>query len=278
MTDKSLCFGTLALGSIYRAHAQMLAIDLEEMAPKTEFLVLTDKIKDFLGHPNVYAVKFKQDALRVPYHDKRFVLREGLERHETCVFLDADMRVLDPVPDDLNEQLMPGISTYFCSPWNQWAADHENHLTEIDLVRKAASALNIDISECIFVLEQVIAVKRHELRHYTFLDAWDRLARHFQQKKLHHGEGHAIGMAAAVAGLKIQQFRMLGDSLFKDMWIRHGLEDTKLSTVKQLCYREHKFITEMSRNTVETKTNQIRNIVRRHFYRHFPLRGWKTLD
>ena len=51
--SKRLCFCTLAVGSRYRAHAQLLAADIQRDAPDIPLSVLTERTDEFIDFPHV---------------------------------------------------------------------------------------------------------------------------------------------------------------------------------------------------------------------------------
>ena len=110
--QQEFCFGTLALGDSYRALALELAKDIEKYSPHSSFVILTDKPHYFSNQPNVLSFYHKQ---RVGcYHDKKFVIEKCLSLFNCCIYIDADMRILAPVPQDMEWIQIPGIKARAC--------------------------------------------------------------------------------------------------------------------------------------------------------------------
>jgi hypothetical protein len=106
MSD-TFCFGTLAVGSRYCHHAKILASDLQQYAPTITLVVFTDQIAAFAEYPNVMAFEHSLQSI-AGYHDKRFVIAKAISLFDACVYLDADVRILGPIPTDL--VWAPGIT------------------------------------------------------------------------------------------------------------------------------------------------------------------------
>ena len=110
---KEFCFCTLACGENYRNLALLLAKDIKKYSPNTFFIILTDCLSDFSQQPNVLVFKYKQQSVKF-YHDKRFAIAKGLSLFDSCIFIDADMRILAPVPQYPNWISEPGITARGC--------------------------------------------------------------------------------------------------------------------------------------------------------------------
>ncbi len=121
------CFCTLALGENYCNLALELAKDLEEYSPNTYFIILTDKPQHFHKQTNILAFKHQQQSIGC-YHDKRFAIAKALSLFNSCIFIDADMRILAAVPNDLRWQ--PGITAKIV--WHN-IVKHNKNQVEIDI-------------------------------------------------------------------------------------------------------------------------------------------------
>ncbi|MCA1990918.1 MAG: hypothetical protein LDL41_02565 [Coleofasciculus sp. S288] len=197
--EKEFCFCTLALGNKYRLLAKELARDLEQYSPGTVLVVGTDSPKDFKACNNVLAFKLKQAGILHCYHDKRFVIDKALSRFRVAIQIDADTRIVDNVPDPI--EWLPGIT-----------AGHLENLVEhvetytperLESLKEIALKLNIPLEKTTYVGESLFFVSRDGGKEKEFIKHWDTIARYLELKGIHSGEGNAIGMAAAKAGLKI---------------------------------------------------------------------------
>ena len=121
------CFCTLALGENYCNLALELAKDLEEYSPNTYFIILTDKPQYFYKQTNVLAFKHQQKSIGF-YHDKRFAIAKALSLFNSCIFIDADMRILAAVPNDLRCQ--PGVTAKIV--WHN-IVKHNKNQVEIEI-------------------------------------------------------------------------------------------------------------------------------------------------
>ncbi|MBD2451050.1 hypothetical protein H6G76_28760 [Nostoc sp. FACHB-152] len=217
------CFCTLAFGKNYRNLALLLAKDLEKYSSETTFIVLTDEPRDFSKQPNVLAFKHQQQSVKL-YHDKRFAIAKGLSLFDSCIFLDADMRILAPVTHDMEWITTPGINARGCEMMsNKYAkvfsgGSDSKLLKEFKVTKNLAKKLNLELdsSNVNFVYEYLFAVTKDEGKEIEFLKQWDTIAAYYELNGVYEGEGNAIGIAAAQAGLPVRWCAMDGINFFKD--------------------------------------------------------------
>ncbi|HHP7232206.1 MAG TPA: hypothetical protein ACFCUY_15265 [Xenococcaceae cyanobacterium] len=210
LSTNKICFGTLALGANYRALAKVLAKDLEKYAPEIPFVVLTDKPQQFDNYTNILAFKHCQRSIGC-YHDKRFVIAKGLSLFNSCIFIDADMRILAPIESTLEWQ--PGITAH--TVWTN-ILKHNKKEFEIKLLSRMAEKLNLNLAEINFVHECLFVITKDSGKEQEFLHQWHKIAPYFEINGFCRGEGHTIGLAAAKAGLDIKRDSMDSISFFKD--------------------------------------------------------------
>ena len=221
--EKGFCFCTLALGKIYRALASLLAEDLEKYAPDTSFIVLTDNPLDFSKYSNVIAFKHRQQSVKC-YHEKRFVIAKALSLFNSCIFIDADMRILAPLPQDLKWVIEPGIAARACDSMGKKYAKvitgvaKPKACREFKVTQAMAQKLNLDLRDnsLKFVYEYLFSVTKDCGKEIDFLKHWEIIAPYFELNGVYDGEGNAIGLAAAKAGLKVRWSDMEGIEFFKD--------------------------------------------------------------
>ncbi|MFM7424548.1 MAG: hypothetical protein ACKO7W_06065 [Elainella sp.] len=204
------CFCTLALGNNYRNLALQLAQDLAQYAPSVSLVVLTDRPAAFADCPQVLAFAHQQQSLGC-YHDKQFVLKQALSLFPACVFVDADMRILAPIPADLTWQ--PGITAKLV--WTN-ILKHNKNPFELRLLQQMAQKLDLDLAEISFVHECLFVLARDQGKELVFLEQWEKIARYFELRGFCRGEGHTIGLAAAQAGLTIRRDELTAIHFFKD--------------------------------------------------------------
>jgi len=221
--DQQFCFCTLALGYRYRQLAALLAQDMEKYAKWTKLVVLTDQPQDFHNYPQVLAFEHRIQGVKC-YHDKRFAIAKSLSLFDACIFLDADMRILAKVPEEITWLSLPGITTRTCKTMpERYVKVTEGNATkefarQFSLVKKATAALNLtaEWENIKFVHEFLFSVSKDSGKEDEFLRQWGNLANYFELNGLHDAEGNAIGLAAAKAGMAVRWSEMPGISFFKD--------------------------------------------------------------
>jgi len=221
--EPEFCFCSLALGQKYRSLALLLAKDIEKYSPHTSFIVLTDHPSDFNQQSNVRAFKHRQQGV-LCYHDKRFVIAKALSMFNSCIFIDADMRILAPVPQDMEWVRIPGLTARVCEFMPERYAKVFDRTANVKLCRefkvteKATEKFNLELEndQVKFVYEFLFAITKDSGKEIDFLNYWDVLARYFELNGIYDAEGNAIGLAAAKAGLRVRWSAMDGVSFFKD--------------------------------------------------------------
>lgn len=238
------CFCSLALGDRYRSHAIMLAKDLQKYAPKHIFFVLTDDPTAFQNLSNTIALKHYQKSIGC-YHDKREVIKQALNKFESCLFLDSDVRILEDVPENLTWP--PGIIAYSRSLFSKHLSKHLGSQTNKELIEKVTKklGLNKEDSELKFIQEYCFAVSKDNGKELTFLDYWEKISIFLEINGFTYAEGFTIGLAAAKADLKtyyrgeiMDQIKIFKDWLEKDK-IKKGVESSPQALQ---CYEDHKQI------------------------------------
>jgi hypothetical protein len=204
------CFCTLALGRNYRNLTLQLAQDLAEYAPSITLVVLTDRPAAFEHCPQVLAFAHQQQSLGC-YHDKQYVLKKALSLFPACIFVDADMRILAPIPANLTWQ--PGITAKIV--WTNIFKHNKNQF-ELRLLQKMADKLDLNLTEISFVHECLFVIARDQGREQVFLEQWQKIANYFELRGFCRGEGPTIGLAAAEAGLEIRRDPLTAIQFFKD--------------------------------------------------------------
>jgi hypothetical protein len=195
------CFCTLALRSTYRQLAQQLATDLAQYAPGVTLVVGTDRPEEFADYGNVWAFRLRSQGVLHCFHDKRFVLAQARSHFGSAIQIDADTRLTGRLAP--TGPIAPGI-----------AAVHRENLLEhtqrynperLPHLRKLAAKLALDLSAVTYVGEALFALTADSAQSQAFIQAWDRIARYLELHGIHAGEGSAIGLAAAYAGLEVNR-------------------------------------------------------------------------
>lgn len=194
------CFCTLAVGQRYRTHARILASDLQHYAPQVPFVVLTDRPQDFAQFAQAKSFRHRIQSVK-GYHDKRFVLAKALALFDTCIFLDADVRILGPLPENMT--WLPGLTARTgCNILKHNSSS--NQRKALIVIQKTAQLLDIDLSKTCWFHEFMFVVKRQEGAELDFLQLWQPISYFFELQGLYAGEGNVMALAAACSGLTLR--------------------------------------------------------------------------
>ncbi|YAG12693.1 Glycosyl transferase family 8 [Nostoc sp. DSM 114161] len=210
--SQKFCFCTLAVGDRYRTHARMLAKDIQQHTNATALCVLTDRPEYFKEFPHVLAFKHSLQSVK-GYHDKRFVLEKALSLFESCMFLDSDVRILGAVTGKMNWP--PGITARTGCNLLQHMANIKNP-KEIQVIEEVAEKLNIDLHKVQWFHEFMFAMRGQNGLERNFFQLWQTISYLFEIRGIYHGEGYAMGLAAAKVGMAIAFDREDKFPFFKD--------------------------------------------------------------
>jgi hypothetical protein len=254
--QSQFCFCSLAIGQQYRALALLLAQDIEKFSPNTAFIILTDKPQDFIAQSNIITYKHQQQGIKC-YHDKRFAISRGLLHFNSCIYIDADMRITAPVTS-LEWIHQAGISARACDSMpNKYIKITEktadNKLKkEYAITSKAAQKLNLDQDweNIKFIHEYLFAVTKDNGKEEKFIEYWGKLAPYFELNGVLDGEGNAIGLTAAKAGIPVRWSDMQGISFFKDRTETVRIKKGESSIEQMSAYFEEQQRLEYSKSTL----------------------------
>lgn len=270
--ESKFCFCTLALGENYCNLAIELANDLKEYAPTTSLIVLTDRPQKFSKVTNVLAFQHRQQSIGC-YHDKRFAIAKGLSMFKSCIFIDADMRILAPLPNNLSWQ--PGVTARIT--WHN-ILKHNKNKSEINILDKIAKKLNLNLEDITFVHECLFVVTKDEGRELEFLKNWEKIAAFCELNKFYRGEGHTIGLAAAQAGMEIRTDSMPQIKFFKDKLELNKIKSGKTQKSEVDIYLEKQKELEYPNKSILFKLiNKITRIIM-YLYRSLRLRFFTMID
>lgn len=223
-SDTSFCFATLALGARHVFHARQLATDLERFAPGSLLIVLSDSPSAFQDCENVIASHHRQQSPFRCFHDKRFLINAAFEHAETCIVIDANIRLLAPLLPQSIAALEPGINAaHLYTIESKWISDAQpgkdlppSLKREKAVVTRALDFVQLEAASVRFPQEYLYAIKRSRNgdQIQTWLEAWGYLASYFDFHRLPWSEGFGIGIAAAATGLPIECVRVLPDEAY----------------------------------------------------------------
>ncbi len=268
--QSKFCFCTLAFGKRYRLLALLLAKDIEKYSPGTSFIVLTDKPNDFVKQSNIKAFKHQPTSVKF-YHDKRFAVAKALSMFNSCIFIDADMRILAPVPSDMTWLQEPGIKARSCDimPIKYTnitdGTANKKLCKEYKVTKKAAQKLNVDAEweKITFVHEYLFSVTKDSGKETDFIKQWGILAPYYELNGVYDGEGNVVGLAAAKAGINISWSQMDGLSFFKEqtMVVRLRKGQVKMEDVA-IYFEEQRKIEYSERSVLETIAVKSQKVIR----------------
>jgi hypothetical protein len=140
------------------------------------------------------------------YHDKLFCIKESLANFRTCIFLDADCRLLGNFAK--SREWKPGITAKSC-------CSLEKHLTRnskpatvkaYELTSKIAQFYNLNLADTRFVIEIAFVVSNVGDSISEFIQTWQEIRDIFESRGIFNGEGTAIALAALRAKLPIYHY------------------------------------------------------------------------
>lgn len=198
-STSNYAFCVLALGKKYQDFAKDLAGDLSNYAPQASLIVGTEDPKEFSQHKNVVPFEHHKQGVLHCYHDKRFVVGKALSQFNTAIQIDADTRLIQTIPDSLSWE--PGITAGHMANMVEHIKKYSPE--RFDVVQQIATKLDLKLNETTWVGESLFVVTRDSGKEKKFIQYWGRISRYLELRGIHSGEGIAIGLAAAKAGLKI---------------------------------------------------------------------------
>ena len=209
---QNYCFCTLAIGHKYRQLASLLAEDIRKYAPSKKLFILTDKAEFFKNYDNVITQNYKPVSVKF-YNDKRLVIQYCLEQFESCVYLDANIRIVDKVPEKLN--FCEGIVAYSCCSMVKHKTTFSSLNDKFEKIKEVCSLLDLDLDNVKFLNEYFFYVSKNE-KLDSFLKYWEKLAGYFENYGFYSGEGDCIGIASAKADFPIYYDYDKKITFFKD--------------------------------------------------------------
>jgi hypothetical protein len=277
---QEFCFCTLALGERYRSHTFLLAQDIEKYSPGTSLVILTDKPQEFSKYSNVLAFKHQQKSIGC-YHDKRFVIAKALSMFNTCIFLDADIRIVDNIKPDM--KWLPGITARSCTSVikHNEAYIHSvidlhkaSRYRDLKILEQIAQKLDINLEDINiqFVMEMLFIVTRQDGRELDFLKYWETIALYCELNGFYGAEGYAIGLAAAKAGMPVRWDAMDGIDYFKDWIEKQKIKKGQAKADEKLTYfQQHEAIEYRKRHFLKKVVSKLNKKIG-YYYRYFSLR------
>ena len=205
LNAEEVCYTSLALGRLYNQHALQLAKDIALFSPKIPFVALTDRPHLYKNLNGVLAIKHTPQSVGI-YHDKLFCIKESLSRFNTCIFLDADCRLLGDFAQ--SRQWKPGITAKSCCSLQKHLTRNSKPQTvkAYELACQVAQFYRLNLEDARFVIEIAFIVSHIEDSISVFIQTWEEIRDTFESQGIFNGEGMAIALAALRSQLPIYHY------------------------------------------------------------------------
>ncbi|VEP18229.1 conserved hypothetical protein [Hyella patelloides LEGE 07179] len=254
-----LCFCTSAFGEKYNLMAKLLAQDLQQFAPGCNFIIYTDRPHIFNDNSNVRAVKHSCRGV-MPYHERRFAIWDALSVSSSVMYLDADVRICAPVPQNL--KFLPGLTARSCGSLQKHIQRRFNQKSQSNksfkkryIIEKMAHRISIDLDspELKFINEFLFAINKDRGRELEFLKIWGDLAIYADTLGMHKHPTYAMTLAAAKSNFPIHHSRMTGLDFFDDR-----IEKTRISKNQSTSQAKSEYFNQQ-KNIEKKKKNIFQN-------------------
>lgn len=236
--SSKFCFCTAAYGNQYLTLAQLLAKDLEKFAPKSTFLIVTNRPDYFSDNVNVLAIKHRCRGVE-PHHERRFAINYGLSISDTVIVIDSDVRILSPVPDDLVFE--PGLGAKSCGSLQKhikrWSDNpSKKNLKRQQVFHEMAKRAGVDCNspDLKFINEFLFSITKDEGREQAFLETWGDLAIYADTLGMHRHPTYAMALAALKADFPIYRHEMPGLEIFDDRVTKWNIQHGKAESTPQI--------------------------------------------
>lgn len=257
--NQDFCFCTFAANKVYRNLAKELASDLGKYSPGTTFIIFTDNPSEFSNYSNVLVFKHKRQGV-LYYHERRFAIAKALSMFNSCIYLDADVRICAPVPEDM--QWLPGITARSSTTMikhiqgllKKTDPPRPSIIKLFEFIKKMGQKLDLDVEsdQVTFINEFLFVVTKDAGKEVEFLKQWEKLALYAEVNGYHKHPAYAMGLAAAKVGFPVRHDVMEGIDFFDDrierVRISKGQSDPK---AKQVYFETQKKIEYPKRSIAE---------------------------
>ncbi|MBH8551242.1 hypothetical protein I8751_02360 [Nostocaceae cyanobacterium CENA357] len=261
--ERNFCFCTYAAGKIYRALVKNLLSDIEKFAPKIPVILYTDRPQEFDEYKfnkNILVFGHHRQGV-LHYHERRFAIAKALLTFNSCMYLDADVRICAPVPQ--YQQWLPGITARSCTSMLKHFQERINKtnpppasvIQQFEMLKKMARKLNVDIDteDITWINEFLFVVTRDSGKEVQFLKNWEKLALYAELNSLHKHPAYAMGLAAAKAGFSVRHDVMEGLDFFDDRIEKVRIASGQSQRNTKLAYFETQQRIENSHNSTSQK-------------------------
>ena len=223
--EQRLCYTTLAIGYEYNKYAQLLAKDVARLSPNIPIVILTDRPNFFHQDLHVTAVKHNIQSVGI-FHDKLCCIEKCFENYDSCIFIDADCRLIGNMA--MSRNWKPGLTAK-----THWSLQkHINPKGVLspkkelrrELVYEIAKEFEISLEQGKFIYEGIFTIRKDNGKEVEFLKIWKQIRDYFESNGIFDGEGVAMCLAAYKASLEIYHYN--------SGYPEEGVDDNKVDIYK----------------------------------------------
>lgn len=225
LEQKNFCFCTYTSGNTYRALTKLLVEDLAKYAPGIPFIIFTDQPDDFKGYENVWVYKHNRKGIKA-HNERRFAIEKALSLFNSCLYLDGDVRICAPIPQDfITKKWLPGITARSCGDLVQHIQSRMTTdgklrpkvVQQMELVKMLATrlGLNLEKDKVAFINEFLFIVTRDSGKENKFLNLWGQLS-YYVELNGFTSPTISMGLAATKLNFPVRLDQMEGLDFFDD--------------------------------------------------------------
>jgi hypothetical protein len=222
---------------------------------------LSDRPQQFQDYPNVRAIKHRCRGV-LPYHERRYAIHYALNIAPSVMYLDADVRICAPIPDDL--EIYPGLTARTCCRLQKHMRQNPPSRHKKYVIEKMAKKMDIDDlddPELKFINEFLFVVTAYEGREQDFLRYWGELAIYADTLGLHKHPTYAMALAARKSGFPVYRSEMNGLDFFDDRVEKYKLNRGKSTPGAKSIYFQQQYELENPSRTLTQRL--LRKIVQK---------------
>lgn len=225
LEQKNFCFCTYTSGSTYRALTKLLVEDLAKYAPGIPFIIFTDQPNDFQGYENVWVYKHNRKGIKA-HNERRFAIEKALSLFNSCLYLDGDVRICAPIPQEfITKKWLPGITARSCGDLVQHIQSRmmidgklrPKVVQKMELVKTLATrlGLNLEKQPVPFINEFLFIVTRDSGKENEFLKLWGKLS-YYVELNGFTSPTLSMGLAATKLKFPVRHDKLEGLDFFDD--------------------------------------------------------------
>ncbi|MFY7802959.1 MAG: hypothetical protein ACOVQ7_05985 [Limnoraphis robusta] len=225
LAQQNFCFCTYTSGQTYRTLTKLLVQDLKQYAPEIPFIIFTDKPSHFSDDNNV--MPFEHHRQGISFHnERRYAIAKAISLYNSCMYIDADVRICAPVPPEIQSKWLPGLTARSCGSLIKLMQErlsktnppNPSVVKQMKLIEKIARKLDIDLTETTipFINEFLFVLTRDSGKEIEFLNLWEKLAYYTELNGWDNAPTIPMGFAAVQVGMPVIYDEMEGLDFFDD--------------------------------------------------------------